>query len=214
MGASTKTKAIRGTGDAAAKRTARRTKSTSKRPTKSTKSTASAKTSRKPAAKATATRAKSSAPSQPTDVKPTFLGLLNAIAVAEHGAHDYLMAWADTTSNDELADVLRFVAVREGEHYFAFRKRIVELGYDVRFPDDAEIRAKNIELARSSISDAKKWRHFDLGKVRDYDVFDDMFHDKTIDPQTGGLLGRYITEERDSTRRFAACYASGTVTGK
>ena len=31
---------------------------------------------------------------------------------------------------------------------------------------------------------------------------------KDIDPQTGGLLGRYIAEERDSLRRFAACYQS------
>jgi len=33
-----------------------------------------------------------------------------------------------------------------------------------------------------------------------------MFNDKTIDPITGGLLGRYIAEERDSTRLLAAEY--------
>ena len=29
-----------------------------------------------------------------------------------------------------------------------------------------------------------------------------MFNDATIDIQTGALLGRYISEERDSTRMF------------
>ena len=32
------------------------------------------------------------------------------------------------------------------------------------------------------------------------DIFDGMFSDKTIDPVTGGLLGRYIAEERDTGR--------------
>ena len=33
-----------------------------------------------------------------------------------------------------------------------------------------------------------------------------MFNDKTIAPITGGLLGRYIAEERDSTRLLAVEY--------
>ena len=33
-----------------------------------------------------------------------------------------------------------------------------------------------------------------------------MFADKTIDIQTGALLGRYIAEERDSGRMLRACY--------
>ena len=33
-----------------------------------------------------------------------------------------------------------------------------------------------------------------------------MFNDATIDIQTGALLGRYISEERDSTRMFQGCY--------
>ena len=38
------------------------------------------------------------------------------------------------------------------------------------------------------------------------DVFDAFFENKDLDPVTGSLLGRYIAEERDSGRRFAACY--------
>ena len=53
-----------------------------------------------------------------------------------------------------------------------------------------------------------KFRAFKLGKPSPkIDVFDSMFNDKTIDPITGGLLGRYIAEERDSTRLLAAEYS-------
>ena len=33
-----------------------------------------------------------------------------------------------------------------------------------------------------------------------------MFDDKSIDIQTGALLGRYIAEERDSGRLLTSCY--------
>lgn len=143
--------------------------------------------------------------------KPSYIGLLNAIAVAEHGGGAYLTAWAESTRNAELAAVLQFVAVREAEHYHAFRKRLVELGFDVRWPDDRSRAAHDVEVAVSSMSDDEKWQHFGIGRIQEHDVFDDMFHDKQIDPITGGLLGRFIAEERDSTRRFAECYASGIV---
>jgi len=143
---------------------------------------------------------------QPT-TKPSFLGLLTGIAVAEHHAHNYLTAWADVTEDRDVADVLRFVAVREIEHFHAFRKRLVELGYDVRFPEATDEDARDLEVAHSSMSDAEKWEHFELDVQEDRDVFDGMFADKTIDPITGALLGRYIAEERDSVRRFASCRA-------
>ena len=38
------------------------------------------------------------------------------------------------------------------------------------------------------------------------DVFDNFFENKDLDPATGGLLGRYVAEERDSGRKFAECY--------
>ena len=38
------------------------------------------------------------------------------------------------------------------------------------------------------------------------DVFDSFFENKDFDPVTGGLVGRYVAEERDSGRRFADCY--------
>ena len=60
--------------------------------------------------------------------KPSYLGLLNAIAIAESQAHDYLCAWAEVTPSDDVRCVLRKVAAREGEHGMSFAKRINELG--------------------------------------------------------------------------------------
>lgn len=135
---------------------------------------------------------------------PSFLGLLNAIAVAETEAERYLLGWADTCCDEELVETLRFVAMREGEHGKAFAKRMLELGYTVRWPDPAASDAK-CTMACSSMSDLEKFEAFGVGrKPGGPDVFDRMFEDKNLDPVTGGLLGRYIAEERDSGRRLNA----------
>ena len=74
--------------------------------------------------------------------KPSYLGLLNAIAVAETRACEYLTAWIAVTPSPEVAAVLRRVAAREGEHGMTFAKRIDELGFqvraDTRLVDDLE----------------------------------------------------------------------------
>ena len=69
--------------------------------------------------------------------KPSYLGLLNAIAVAEAQAHEYLHVWADATPSEDVRKVLLTVAAREGEHGMSFAKRINELGYEVRCKDDS-----------------------------------------------------------------------------
>jgi hypothetical protein len=137
--------------------------------------------------------------------KPSYLGLLNAIAVAEGQAGRYLTAWADTTDDDQVREVLRFVALRESEHSLAFEKRVVELGYSLRPGDDMELQ-KKMEIAQSDRSDREKFEAFGIGKPIDgNDVFTNMFANPDLDPVTGGLLGRYIAEERDSGRRLNAC---------
>ncbi len=139
--------------------------------------------------------------------KPTFLDLLNALAVAETAAEPLFLAWADTTKDKRLAKTLRFVAMREGEHGKAFAKRMLELGYEVRWPDTPSSEKALDVAASTSKTDPQKFRAFKLGKPSPkIDVFDGMFNDKTIDPITGGLLGRYIAEERDSTRLLAVEY--------
>ncbi len=48
--------------------------------------------------------------------KPSYLGLLNAVALAESSAHCYLSEWAAVTKDPDVRRVLLTVAAREGEH--------------------------------------------------------------------------------------------------
>jgi rubrerythrin len=140
--------------------------------------------------------------------KPSYLGLLNAIAVAESRAHTYLCAWADVTDSDDVRAVLRKVAAREGEHAMSFAKRIDELGYSVRSKDDQDV-DKRIALVTSDCSDLEKMEALKLHRLDSGDkpdIFDDFFKDHSIDIATGELLGRYIAEERDTARLLRHCY--------
>ena len=57
--------------------------------------------------------------------KPEYLGLLNAISLAESDAGVYLEAWANATTDEGLAGVLRLVAARERSHGEVFCRRAV-----------------------------------------------------------------------------------------
>jgi rubrerythrin len=142
--------------------------------------------------------------------KPSYLGLLNAVACAEANAHEYFTAWADVTPDDDVRKVLRIIATREGEHGMSFAKRIHELGFEVRPTEDPK-HAERMEIAKSDRSDLEK---LELLGVLSFctaddepDVFDGFFRDHTIDPQTGALIGRYIAEERDTGRLASGCKA-------
>ena len=143
--------------------------------------------------------------------KPTYLKLLNAVAVGERFGHDLFTAWSEACPDPELKRTLDLVAVREAEHAAAFTKRIAELGYSVR---GAKKRRKSdsaraaLKLAASSSSDRKKFRKLlGIGTGRERkDPFAALFEDTSIDPATAALLGRYIAEERDSGRRLERAY--------
>lgn len=145
--------------------------------------------------------------------KPSYLGLLNAISLAETAAHEYLTAWAAVTPHEGVKATLLTVAAREGEHGMSFAKRINELGYNLRpGPDDSK-RAERLAIACSTEkSDYEKMHALGVARIAEDaaktgpDVFDSFFSDHSIDIQTGELLGRYIAEERDSGRRLRACY--------
>jgi rubrerythrin len=142
--------------------------------------------------------------------KPSYLGLLNAVAVAERQAAEYLHCWAATTKRADVRKVLHTVALREEEHGLAFEKRIDELGYGIIDKPDATQAAKLKMAASKQLSDREKFELFRLGQRPSNgqrDVFDSFFANKDLDPQTGALLGRYIAEERDTGRKFAECYA-------
>jgi hypothetical protein len=148
--------------------------------------------------------------------KPSYLGLLNALSLAESAAHEYLSCWIATTPRDDVRGILQTVAAREGEHGLAFAKRINELGYQLKPSNDPNAKKaaeKNMALVqRTDLSDLEKLERLGYGKrsaaedADKPDVFATFFDDKTIDIQTGALLGRYICEERDSGRLLNACY--------
>ena len=142
--------------------------------------------------------------------KPSYLGLLNAISVAEAQAGCYLSEWAKVTPSDDVRAVITTIALRESEHGMAFAKRIDELGFVVQDRPDPKQAERMIIAGSKSLTDREKFEALGLGTRPvngTSDVFDGFFENKDLDPVTGGLLGRYVAEERDSGRKFADCYA-------
>src|SRR5262245_52683519 len=140
--------------------------------------------------------------------KPSCLGLLNAIALGEGRAHQYLSCWAAKITDPDVKNVIATVAIREGEHSHAFTKRLCELGYTVQDRPDPGFQ-KNMEIANADCTDLEKFEALGFGRgseERERDIFKGILDDQTIDPQTGALLGRYVAEERDSGRMLRACY--------
>jgi hypothetical protein len=139
--------------------------------------------------------------------KPSYLGLLNGIAVAESRAHCYINAWMDVTPNPDVKAVLAKVTLREGEHGLSFAKRINELGYSVREREDPRF-ADQLAFAGSDRPDIEKMRKLGFDRLESdvLPVFDNVFSDHTVDIRTGELLGRYIAEEFDTARLLRACY--------
>ena len=143
--------------------------------------------------------------------KPSYIGLLNAVANGERGGYELFKAWGDATKDMSLKPTLDMVAVREMEHSWAFEKRLVELGFNLRPTTSKELK-KQVRFLKSNASDEEKFASFGVGvdKKRDSDEGADnllgLLADKTIDPQTGALLGRFIAEERDTGRELLKAY--------
>jgi hypothetical protein len=138
--------------------------------------------------------------------KPSYLSLLNAVALNEARAHRYLQAWIEKTDDPEVKAVLQKVSWREGEHGMSFAKRLNELGYGVRNQEEY-ITEDRHSIATSDLSDREKIEKLglhELDKLLEY--FDTVFKDHTIDIETGELLGRYIAEEFDSARLLRTCW--------
>jgi hypothetical protein len=140
--------------------------------------------------------------------KPSYLGLLNAIAVGERGGEELFEAWAAATPNDDVRCVLQTVALREGEHSMAFAKRINELGYSVQPREDEDLPRRVALAKRTDLTDCEKFERLGFNQPpKDTDIFSNFFNDLTMDIQTGELMGRYVAEERDTGRKLRACYA-------
>ena len=143
--------------------------------------------------------------------KPSYLGLLNSIANGESAAEVYLEAWVCTTKRDDVRQVISTVAAREGEHGKSFAKRINELGFSVQPRSDGRAADRMAIATSTTLSDREKFEKLDLGRAVQpgkTDNFATFLDDVSIDIATGTLLGRYISEERDSGRLLRCCYAA------
>jgi quercetin dioxygenase-like cupin family protein/rubrerythrin len=143
--------------------------------------------------------------------EPSYLPLLRRIANAECNAEVYLSAWAASTPREDVRRVISTVAIREGEHTKAFQKRVGELGYEVVIEEAPETAGRASIGAAADLTDREKFEQLGLGGRPDPAVPDrwvDYFGDASIDIPTGELLGRFISEERDSVRLLADCYAA------
>ena len=135
---------------------------------------------------------------------PTFIPLLNSVSRAETAAGEAFAEWARTTTDKRLAKTLRVVAMRETEHGIAFAKRMLEFDCEVH-DDGLDFTAELRKLVASKRSDVNKMKALGFNKSDSGpDIFDRFFRDKTIDPMTGALIGRYICEERDTGRLLKA----------
>lgn len=138
--------------------------------------------------------------------KPSYLGLLNAISLAESAAGVYLEAWANATDDEDLAGALRLVAARETSHGEVFCRRLAELGYDLRQKPDPKAAQRLARYANPKISDLDK-----VGPPRDEaDDFAEIraaMAQGVYDPMTCNLLGWYMAEEADSAQRLRQAYA-------
>lgn len=135
--------------------------------------------------------------------QPSYVDLLNALALGERRGGALLSAWRAVTTDPHLAHVLEVVTIRQKAHAAAMIKRLCELGYSlVETPSDSFRQC--LDLAGSNASDGEKFaRLLGYGTARDSDdPLARVFEDRTIDPATGALLGAFIAESRDSDARL------------
>lgn len=140
--------------------------------------------------------------------KPRYLGLLNAISLAESHAGVYLRAWADATSDPDLECTLRLVAARESSHGDVFCRRLAELGYELRQKNEPGSEERIARFGNPKIGDLEK-----IGRARNeterdpFGEIEQKIRDGFYDPMTANLLTWYMAEERDSTTRLREAFA-------
>jgi rubrerythrin len=98
--------------------------------------------------------------------KPSYIGLLNAVANGERGGHALFKAWGDSTKDKALKPILDMVAVREMEHSWAFEKRLTELGFALKPTTSKELN-KQVRYLKSAASDEDKFASFGVGVKAD-----------------------------------------------
>ena len=140
-----------------------------------------------------------------TTEKPRYLGLLNAISLAESQAGVYLEAWANATRDEDLACTLRLVAAREKSHGEVFCRRLAELGYELRQKHDPGAAERIARYANPKISDVDKIARREV-EEDPFREIEQKMKEGFYDQMTCNLLSWYICEERDSGRRLREAY--------
>ena len=142
-----------------------------------------------------------------TAEKPSYLGLLNAISLAESAAGRYLSAWADATPNADLACTLRLVAARETSHGETFCRRIAELGYELKPSMDTRGLEALAKYANPNISDLEKIPPRSEGRGGDpFKEIRQRMAAGEFDDMTTNMMTWYLAEEVDSGRRLNEAY--------
>lgn len=151
-----------------------------------------------------------------TRAKPDYLGLLNAISLAESRAGVYLKARAEVTPDPALKQALAFVAARETTHGEVFRQRIERLGFTLRERADPEFEGRLRLYSDPSIMDVGKIRHPRYGRrsenaeVEGNDPLSGIsarINDESVDALTRDTLRWFAAEERDSGALLREAYA-------
>ena len=101
--------------------------------------------------------------------KPSYIGVLNAIANAEAVGAKIFRKWAQVTTCDAIRPTLQMVAIREAEHSLAFEKRLCELGFGL-VPKDFPDLQKSLKCAKSDASDLEKFEQLGFGRKSRRDV--------------------------------------------
>ena len=146
-------------------------------------------------------------------MKPPYLGLLNAICIAERNAGVYLTAWADRTPDPELKRTLTLVAARETTHGEVFRQRIERLGFSLLDTDDPRLAERLRVYSDSALSDVEKIAAFRRAPVEEaaldefFASIDEQVADESVDALTRDTLRWFVHEERDSRALLRAAYA-------
>lgn len=143
--------------------------------------------------------------------KPAYLDLLNAICLQEGRAGVFLKAWAAKTPDPDLKECLNFVAAREDSHYHIFKRRIQELGYQLKEASDP-MAAERLAVTGSGVSDAEKIRWLKEAGAKQpkptvQERYEAAIDDESVDPLTRSLLRWFADVEADSRGLIMESYA-------
>jgi hypothetical protein len=142
--------------------------------------------------------------------RPRHVEILNRLSLNESAAGRWMAAWLTATRDPEVRILLQEVGANETEHGLTLARRIVELGFELEPPDDktANAHSNYLALAGSQASDREKFEAFGWADLKHGDpAFPDateglLDQDRTMDPWTAAVLGRYIAEDRAIARRI------------